>query len=97
MLQCMDYALIVPEDLEAEIKRKAEHLKEDPTTILRLAIRAGLPSVGGPAHRMHDQQTSKVSGLDRPYDEHLYDDYPQEAIDLQNEFAGLPQPEPEAQ
>jgi hypothetical protein len=71
----MSTSLIIPEDLEAEINRKAKHLKEAPSTILRLAICAGLPSVGEAAPRPEGYFAS------------AYENYPQERIDLENASA----------
>ena len=56
-----------------EIQRLADALKESQATILRAALRAGLPTVS--------QQAPM------PYDPHLYDDYPQERIDLEEATA----------
>lgn len=50
----MRTSLTIPDDLEVEIQRRAEMLKEKPATILRLALRAGLPTVGEASSRPYE-------------------------------------------
>lgn len=47
----MRTSLTIPDELEEEIQRTAHYLKEKPSTVLRLAIRAGLPTLGQLAPR----------------------------------------------
>jgi hypothetical protein len=78
----MRTSLTIPEDLEIEIQRRSEMLGEKPSTILRLALRAGLPTVG--------QNVALPDG----YFAEAYKSRPKEWADLENATAKWPQPEP---
>jgi len=68
-IDTMRSSLTLPDDLAAEIERTADALKESQATILRLAIRAGLPVIAERAPR--------------PYDPHLYDGWTDERTELE--------------
>jgi hypothetical protein len=67
----METSVNIPDDMAEEVKRVAKVLNESTATVLRLAIRAGLPTVG--------QQAPRPEG----YFADMYQDYPQERIDLE--------------
>jgi hypothetical protein len=65
--------------LSSEVERAAELVGENPATILRLAIRAGLPIVTGRF------QAPRPEG----YFADAYDHYPQERLELEAAFSRL--------
>lgn len=67
----MRSSMRVPNELKEEIQRMAKDLKEKPATVLRLAIRAGLPTLG--------QQAPRPDG----YFASAYEDYPEERAALE--------------
>ena len=73
----MKRSIDLDEELAAEVDKAASLVGEQPATIIRLAIRAGLPAV-----------TERFRGP-RPegYFEDAYRDYPQERLELEAAFA----------
>lgn len=74
-LGSMETSVNIPDDMAKEVKRVAKVLNESTATVLRLAITAGLPSVG--------RQAPRPEG----YFADLCENYPQERIDLEEASA----------
>ena len=73
----MKASVDLDKDLAAEVERTVSLLHEDPATILRLAIRAGLPLLAS------SFQTPRPDG----YFSEAYRDMPEERVALENSFA----------
>jgi len=79
----METSVTIPDDVADEVKRVADALKESTATVVRLALRAGLPALGPQAPRPDGYFAS------------AYDNYPEEWAEMEAATAKGPQPEPE--
>jgi hypothetical protein len=69
----MKTSVELDDELAAELERTVSLVREKPATILRLAIRAGLPIVAG------RHQAPRPDG----YFTEVYDEYPAERLELE--------------
>jgi hypothetical protein len=73
----MKRSIDLDEELVAEVERTAALVREKPATVLRMAIRAGLPSVG------NRFQAARPEG----YFADVYQNYPKERLEFEEKMA----------